>query len=44
MINNDSSEGAQLFDNAVLVKVMGMYKYYYKQACHDDTLRNTGPK
>ena len=32
MINNDSSEGAaQLFDNAVLVKVMGMYKYYYKQ-------------
>ena len=32
MINNDSSEGAaQLFDNAVLVKVMGMYKYYYRQ-------------
>ena len=32
MINNDSSEGAaQLFDNAVLAKVMGMYKYYYKQ-------------
>ena len=32
LINNDSSEGAaQLFDNAVLVKVMGMYKYYYKQ-------------
>jgi hypothetical protein len=32
LINNDSSEGAaQLFDNAVLVKIMGMYKYYYKQ-------------
>ena len=32
VINNDSSEGAaQLFDNAVLAKVMGMYKYYYKQ-------------
>ena len=32
MINNDSSEGAaQLFDNAVLAKVMGMYKYYYRQ-------------
>ena len=32
MINNDSSEGAaQLFDNAVLVKIMGMYKYYYRQ-------------
>jgi len=32
MINNDSSEGAaQLFDNAVLAKIMGMYKYYYKQ-------------
>ena len=29
VINNDSSEGAaQLFDNAVLAKVMGMYKYY----------------
>ena len=32
MINNDSSEGAaQLFDNAVLVKIMCTYKYYYKQ-------------
>ena len=32
VINNDSSEGAaQLFDNAVLAKVMGMYKHYYKQ-------------
>ena len=32
LINNDSFEGAaQLFDNAVLVKIMGMYKYYYKQ-------------
>ena len=32
MINNDSSEGAaQLFDNAVLAKVMGMYKHYYRQ-------------
>ena len=32
LINNDSSEGAaQLFDNAVMVKVMNMYKYYYKQ-------------
>ena len=32
MINNDSSEGAaQLFDNAVLAKVMGMYRHYYRQ-------------
>ena len=32
MINNDSSEGAaQLFDNAVLAKVIGMYRHYYRQ-------------
>ena len=32
MINNDSSEGAaQLFDNAVLAKVMGMYRHYCRQ-------------
>ena len=32
MINTDSSEGAaQLFDNAVLAKVMGMYRHYYRQ-------------
>ena len=32
VINNDSSEGAaQLFDNAVLAKVMGMYRHYYRQ-------------
>ena len=32
LINNDSSEGAaQLFDNAVVAKILGMYKYYYNQ-------------
>ena len=32
MINTDSSEGAaQLFDNAVLAKIMGMYRHYYRQ-------------
>ena len=32
LINNDTSEGAaQLFDNAVVVKIMSMYKYYYRQ-------------
>jgi hypothetical protein len=31
LINNDSSEGAALFDNAVVAKILGMYKYYYNQ-------------
>ena len=32
LINTDSSEGAaQLFDNAVIAKILNMYKYYYKQ-------------
>jgi len=32
LINNDTSEGAaQLFDNAVMVKIMSMYRHYYRK-------------